>query len=355
MAGTSTKTIPATAHKVLRWALPPSTSISSLATELKPFGVTAESRGSLAQLSVIRSKRVPLMSLHASPWRGSNGYRDAGVRTLTGLDPYFDDQVRFDAAYVLSHPIFVARGAKPAALRQELSIRSSWWTEHLPSLPTGLRDAISVIVDGSALASPSTLAAILAVFGQPGRHIVLSLKDSHDPLASEARIEGLERLIRGLPSVSLSRSDFGVIGAVLFGATWGSIGLNASARHVRTGGGKVPDDRSPNIFVPSLMSFVRGSKLASFATVGRRFPCSCQECKGAALDRFTASVDEPAAIVHNIAVITSRAQAVLSAQDPRRDLKTRFDQAVAVAAALHSQVPDASIVNRQVKAWSAYL
>jgi hypothetical protein len=120
------------------------------------------------------------------------------------------------------------------------------------------------------------------------RPVAIALADTNDPLGHAESVSGLVRLIREVPDLMVLRCDFGALGAVAAGAQTATIGTSTTVRHVvPTGkrGGGVPRDKTPSLFVPSLLAFRLGSFLEQLPR--RAVPtCDLTCCLGARLSRF---------------------------------------------------------------------
>lgn len=119
--------------------------------------------------------------------------------------------------------------------------------------------------------------------------IALVLGDRNDPLDSHQAVRGLIRLVDSHSRLSLLRSDLAALGAMACGAEIGAIGTGTSVRHfVQPGlkGGGVPDDKTPSAFVPTLWTYVKGSKLGQATSDNGLLRCPCSVCEGRSLTRF---------------------------------------------------------------------
>lgn len=129
---------------------------------------------------------------------------------------------------------------------------------------------------------------IAAVTSVPDR-IALVLGDQNDPLDSREAVDGLIHVLEAHPRMSLFRSDLAALGAMACGAETGAIGTGTSVRHfVQPGlrGGGVPRDKTPSTLVPSLWSYVKGSKLGQVTDNNPLLRCFCSICGGRSLSRF---------------------------------------------------------------------
>ncbi|MGW1259365.1 hypothetical protein ACWD5Q_30325 [Streptomyces sp. NPDC002513] len=115
---------------------------------------------------------------------------------------------------------------------------------------------------------------------------------------------GLARLLELVPGVGVLRTGLGAFGGLARGAGFTAFGGDASMRHTvpptsasaqaASGGGP----GSPAVLFPELMDFFLGLTLAKrFADEAPA--CSCEECQGERLDRFTSMAQQIPAAGHN--------------------------------------------------------
>ncbi len=113
---------------------------------------------------------------------------------------------------------------------------------------------------------------------------------------------GLARLLELVPGVGVLRTGLGAFGGLARGAGFTAFGVDGSMRHTvppspaQAGSGGGPG--SPAVLFPELMDFFLGLTLA------KRFDdeapaCSCEECQGERLDRFTSMAQQIPAAGHN--------------------------------------------------------
>lgn len=113
---------------------------------------------------------------------------------------------------------------------------------------------------------------------------------------------GLVRLLEMVPGVGVLRAGLGAFGGLARGAGFAAFGADASMRHIvppapaqaSSGGGP----GSPAVLFPELMDFFLGLTLAKRFD-GEAPGCSCEECQGAPLDRFTSMEQQVPAAGHN--------------------------------------------------------
>jgi hypothetical protein len=201
--------------------------------------------------------------------------------------------------------------------------------------------SVSLVLDGGWLGSKHSGALAEAVRAAD-RDISLVLSAPIDPVNSSYKVHALQRLLRWSSRTSrkleLLRTGPVGIPAIAAGASLAAIGLSSSTRHLggpiaRRADGVRPK-RSPQVFVPQLLSWLRA--------------CDCGACTsaGGGLERFDVAFDSsvPAAIraaardhdSHSLAeVITS----VRTAPDPKGELTRLRTQAHDLAADLGLAVP----------------
>jgi len=196
--------------------------------------------------------------------------------------------------------------------------------------------SVTLVLDGGWLGSKNS--GILAEqLRAADRDVSLVLGAPFDPLDSTLKVAGLRRLLRW--SVRTNRKlellRTGPIGipAIAAGAKLAAIGLSTSTRHLggpvaRRADGVKPK-RSPQVFVPKLLHWQRGSALS-------RLPdCGCPACAqaGSGLRRFDVAFDSAvpagvraAAREHDAHALSSVVHAVTGAADPKEELaRLRLD------------------------------
>ncbi|WP_424883567.1 hypothetical protein [Streptomyces sp. SLBN-8D4] len=113
---------------------------------------------------------------------------------------------------------------------------------------------------------------------------------------------GLARLLELVPGVGVLRAGLGAFGGLTRGAGFTAFGADASMRHIvpptpakaASKGGP----GSPAVLFPELMDFFLGLTLAKRFD-GEAPACSCEECQGEPLDRFTSMAQQVPAAGHN--------------------------------------------------------
>jgi hypothetical protein len=160
-------------------------------------------------------------------------------------------------------------------------------------------------------ARPESAPQLVALFRRSRHPVALSLGDRADPLEQRGVPAGLHMVIDSLPGLIIWKTDLAGLDAVARGALAAAIGIVPSLRHACPPGGpgRAIDktDRTPRVFLPSLLRYVRASYLHDewFASV-EPWSCDCTICGGKAVDRFTGSKDDMLqAIMHNTVTITN--------------------------------------------------
>jgi hypothetical protein len=130
----------------------------------------------------------------------------------------------------------------------------------------------------------------------------IMLWHSNDPLQTPEAIEGLLKVIDALSLVALLRSDLAALGALAHGALFASIGIGTGTRHFAAPGqtGHAdPNDSSPRVLVPALLSFWKATRIAS-AGADPLLICNCPVCDGAPLARFADQTLQTEAAEHSV-------------------------------------------------------
>lgn len=119
-----------------------------------------------------------------------------------------------------------------------------------------------------------------------------------------------ERRLAAEPSATaLFRRDLAALDAVAHGALAGSVGTSGDLRHIIPPGQKrffkpprkgEPPDQSPNILVPDLRAYLRGSTIAERFREAAAPACSCAVCGGRRLSTFSGRADWTAARRHDV-------------------------------------------------------
>lgn len=186
--------------------------------------------------------------------------------------------------------------------------------------------------------------------------VAVALADTKDPLGYSGAVAGLVQLVRDVPDLMLLRSDLGAVGAVAHGARIGAIGTSTAVRHVvppgQVGGG-VPRDRTPSVFVPSLLAFKLGSFLEQLPR--QAVPvCDLACCLGGRLSRFNDERMVPEARVHNRLAFQLVVDDVLACAPADRTARFRAlcQQAIFEAQALEVTARRPIEPPRQLQGWA---
>ena len=135
-----------------------------------------------------------------------------------------------------------------------------------------------------------------------------------NPVESRCRAQALRGVIDACPGTALLRTDLAALDAMVHGAAFASIGDTASVRHATPPGrrgGPPGSDSSPNLILPELTGYFRGSTLAEHLRDSRR--CLCDPCvewgevrsnreAGRFPTHFQDSADTRDAHAHNMAI-----------------------------------------------------
>lgn len=196
----------------------------------------------------------------------------------------------------------------------------------------GIAVSVSLVLDGGWLGSKHSGALAEAVRAAD-RDISLVLGAPIDPVNSSYKVYGLQRLLRWSARTGrrLELLRTGPVGlpAVAAGASLAAIGLSSSTRHLggpiaRRADGVRPK-RSPQVFVPRLLTWQRGVDVAK----GSLRACGCAACVGAGrgLERFDVAFDSsvPAAVraaarEHDSHALAQVLGTVTGSTDPKGEL-----------------------------------
>ncbi len=144
--------------------------------------------------------------------------------------------------------------------------------------------------------------------------LILGSKDK--PASSKQNAQALRRIFSEVEETALLRIDLAAVDAMVHGASFASIGDTASTRRAFPPGERSfnpdPSDTSPNVLVPDLLGYFRGSTLADHLRADS-LRCSCPPCAdsgenegagrvGRSLVQLQDSADTPRAHAHNLAV-----------------------------------------------------
>ena len=150
--------------------------------------------------------------------------------------------------------------------------------------------------------------------------IALSPADKRDPMENKGVPEGLRQVIDAHgDKIIIWKTDLAGIDAITRGALAAAVGVVAGLRHSSPPGGfgkKIDEqDRTPQLFLPELLRYVRASHMHDvwFANT-KPWICNCTACLGRPVDRFTGSSEDlREAAVHNALAITGLHQRIISA------------------------------------------
>lgn len=145
---------------------------------------------------------------------------------------------------------------------------------------------------------------LLAILRQLMVPKLVFLGGQFDPMERyKSGVANLRRLVSEAPYIGVARTDLTAFDAMTHGAFVASIGTGGSRRHV-VPFGQVPisskKDYSPNVLLPEVMSFYKGSVLAERFANTEPPTCSCPSCNGRALDTFLSRDDSAAAHAHGV-------------------------------------------------------
>ena len=213
----------------------------------------------------------------------------------------------------------------------------------------GVPVSVTLVLDGGWLGSKHSGALAEAVRAAD-RDISLVLSAPIDPVNSSYKVYALQRLLRW--SVRTGRRlellRTGPVGlpAIAAGASLAAIGLSSSTRPLggpiaRRADGVRPK-RSPQVFVPRLLTWLRGVDVKR----GELRACSCTASAGRGLGRFDVAYEksvpapvQAAARDHDSHALAQVIDAVTGSSDPRGELARRRQEAQELAADLGLVVP----------------
>lgn len=162
---------------------------------------------------------------------------------------------------------------------------------------------------------------LLAVIALSSHPVLLSFGSSTNPLDSKRKLAIYRRLVTGSGAFSW-RTDLAGLDALAHGALGAAIGTGPGLRRFTPprdkGKARRPDDPTPYVLSPRHMHWMKTGAMREELYVAAPAPtCTCQECSGQRIDRFTES-QAAAAARHNHAIIDEYAQALLSAAPSER-------------------------------------
>jgi hypothetical protein len=244
--------------------------------------------------------------------------KDSGQLSLTPM-PWIERQRELNLLPVRSAGVFVP---------QKASLRDA--------LAEPLDDDVHRVVSlHQTWLRPDKVTELLTAFGDTPGALSLIFAAPFDPFAGAGAISSLRIVLRTLRAqgrdVELLRCDLAALGFVADGGRHGTIGVTSNARHhpqpLGRKAGEQYDQRqcTPNVLIPQLLSWQRGSwlhALAPYSGAGLT-ECSCAGCDGQSLLRFAdqwpGQVPQEVrndARAHDVASWRGIADAVLSSVDP---------------------------------------
>jgi hypothetical protein len=177
---------------------------------------------------------------------------------------------------------------------------------------------------------------LIAILGRSRHPVALSPGDRADPMENKGVPAGTRAVAQALGSkVILWKTDLAGLDAMVHGALAASIGVIPSLRHStppgKSGRAINKNDRTPKLFVPRLLRYVRASYMHDVWFASKApWTCNCPVCQGKPIDRFTGatqSLQEAAA--HNAIAVTALHRDVFAVSDAHRPVlwKEKLEQA----------------------------
>lgn len=280
-------------------------------------------------------------------WLDPTAYEEKGQpqrETLFG-DHWRLRQDELGVTEPISPGRYVASGGVDS-LKAAIDSEATWVTE------AGGR--VSLALEAGWLTKhPEALVENLRIVGLP---LALAFSDPNDPLGLTGAVDGLVHLLASVGDIAVLRCDLGGIGAVVHGASLGTIGTSTTVRHVVPPGqnaGGAPRDTTPSVFVPELLDFKLGSLLDSFPREASP-TCELECCEGAVLRRFNGEHMNAEARRHNRLSIVEIVRKVMTAEDSQRAsiFKAMCIDAEHAAYALSMSARRPLRVRPQVAAWA---
>lgn len=159
---------------------------------------------------------------------------------------------------------------------------------------------------------------LIALLARSKHPIALSPADRRDPMEHKGVPAGLRKVIDEYGNmIVVWKTDLAGIDALARGGLAAAVGVVASLRHSSPPGGfgeKLnKQDRTPQIFLPQLLRYVRASHMHDewFASA-KPWTCDCGACCGRPVDRFTGSSEDlREAAIHNALAVTSLHQSIV--------------------------------------------
>lgn len=224
--------------------------------------------------------------------------------------------------------------------------------EHDPQKPALALLGISHTWLTSESARSNLLSALQYIDGPVG----LMMGKGLDPLDSPKAVSGLVEVVQSIDTIGVFRCDHGALGAYAFGASGGSIGLGTSMRHF------VPpteptwadlSDPTPRVFLPFLLSWWKGSRLAYYDGIEPFDSCPCSVCDGDSLVRFQDEALQEEADAHSVACWSYIAEDLAGfAGAERSDRWIGYcKRALQLYDDIEDQAEDLQHPSKQLKAW----
>ncbi|HWM06195.1 MAG TPA: hypothetical protein VNP92_27945 [Actinophytocola sp.] len=211
--------------------------------------------------------------------------------------------------------------------------------------------SVTLALDGGWLGSKHS-GVLAEQLRAADRDVSLVLGAPFDPVDSSYKVLGLRRLLRWSlrtgRRLELLRTGPVGIPAIAAGANLAAIGLSSSTRHLggpvaRRADGVRPK-RSPQVFVPRLLNWQRGTDLRGTEVTA----CECAACSraGSGLARFDVAFDSAvpapiraAARDHDSHALAEVVRTVFAAADPKEELARLRQDARELAAEVDLVVP----------------
>lgn len=279
----------------------------------------------------------------------------------------FDDGEVFDpvVSWQRDHGLSVIRSAGRLVPKTDGPALKAAFAEPLDA------DVMRVVSLHSSWFHPDQLPVLLDEANTADQRIAVVLAGVMDPLSSLELVRGWRTFVQAMReggrSVEWLRADAAGIGFAASGGASSAIGLSTSGRHHGLG---LPANqreayqkrqRYPQVFVPGLLSWQRGSRLGAlteFAGAGLT-DCACDPCAGRSLLRFDSEwpseVPEEVrqdAAAHDIAAWFDVARRVLASGDPVAAWATECRNAARAASFVATTYKVSLRVPLSITAWA---
>lgn len=167
---------------------------------------------------------------------------------------------------------------------------------------------------------------LLAVLSESRHPVLLAFGSTTNPLNTARKLE-LYIDIAAQAEVFCWRTDLAGLAALAHGALGAAIGTAPGLRRCTApkdkGKARRPGDPTPYVLVPRHMHWIKTGALRDEVYVGSPAPtCTCRECGGQRIDRFTKD-QAAAAARHSHAILDEYAQTLLRAAEDERALLWR--------------------------------